>query len=110
VLLSGSLSMADRTDHIAFLKLCQEAHSGGEHRAARGQTEPLGCRVAMIEVHLVRLEKPPAIGAGHLTQIPKECDRSCLASLDSSDLAIAMPTVIRYVGRTLARAGPHRSV
>jgi hypothetical protein len=102
--------MTDRADHVAFRNLCQDLVPRAEHGLAACQPERLALRISMIEVHLVRLEELSAVCARLLAQIPKEGDPCRLASLYSRNLAIAVATVIRYVGRMLARACPHGSV
>lgn len=63
----------------------------------------------MIEVHLMRLESPGAIGARNATQVPQEIDHARLPNPHPLQLELSISAVILDVVGSLAGAGYHTS-
>jgi hypothetical protein len=76
-------AMAIGADDIALRSLCEERCRRPKHRPAFGQAEALGLARPVIEIHLVRREDAPAVGAGPRPELPKELDGASLADAHS---------------------------
>jgi len=107
---TGAQSVAVGADDVALAYLREQPRSGHQHCAALGQAEQLGCRISMVEVHLMGLEQRTAVGTWAAAETPKEVHCRCLAGLHPLDLTLAIPPVVRDVRRTLARTLPHAQV
>jgi hypothetical protein len=75
-----------------------------------GKPEALRRGVAMVEVHLVRLEAPAAIGARHPAELSEELGRDRLAPPDTGDLALTIRRVPLDVRRPLAGSLAHAQI
>ncbi len=104
-----SQSVAVGTDNIAFRCFRSQFLVRHQHGAPGHEIEQLRLRVAMIEVHLVRLESLPAIGTRHLTPLAEHLSCPGLPNANAKQLGLSVAPVIRNVGWTLISSSPrHR--
>ena len=103
----GTHRVTVRADDIAFRDLFEQALSRREQRLGPRNAEGLCRGVAMIEIHLVRLERPAAIHARHPAQLPQELERRALPPQHAIDLSFAITTVVIDVVGTLTRPYMH---
>ena len=101
----GSERVAIRAHDVAFRDLV-------EHALARRQQwlrhlEQLGRGITMIEVHLVRLERPSAVHARNAAQRPEELERRTPPREDAVDLALSISLVVADVVRALGTCARH---
>jgi hypothetical protein len=87
--------------------LGEHARGRHEHRAAGHHGEGLRRGIAVVEVHLVRLELTAAIGARNAPEIAQQLDHARLADSNPLELQIPIPTVILDVVRSLVALGSH---
>jgi hypothetical protein len=104
---SGPNTVAIHTHDVAFGDFGKNPSSGHQHRAARHDVEFLGWRVSMIEVHLVRLELPTAVGTRDAPEVSQELDHAGLPNADSVQLDISISSVVLDVVRPLAWSNAH---
>jgi len=102
--------MAVRADHVALCYLGEQTHAVHKHGATIGHLKALLRGIAMIEVHLIWLERAAAVGARYATKLAQEFDRRVLARADALDLLRAIARVVRHVERSLARSDPHAPI
>jgi hypothetical protein len=97
--------MADGADNVALGDLGFQDISGGQHGPAARQLKRLRRWVAMVEVHLIRRERLPAIGTRLRSEVPEECQGRLLTSHYPSDLSLAvLPVVADVRGALIAEA------
>ena len=90
----GSDPVAVRANNVAFRCFCAEHWGRPKHGAALSKAKQLGRPFAMIEVHLVRRERPTAVAARSRPKFAEQLDRSVLSDADASDLAVAISPVV----------------
>ena len=61
----------------------------------------------MVEIHLVGLELPAAIGAWDAPQVAQELDHARLPDSNALQLQVTVPPVVLDVVRPLARSRAH---
>lgn len=106
----GSDPMTIGTDDIALRDLVLDQSLRSEHRAARRQSKCLDRPVAVIEVHLMRLEHPAAVGARSFAQSPQLVDPRSLPIPYARPFALAVRRVVGDIGCPLARSSGHGPV
>jgi hypothetical protein len=94
MLFAAADSVAVDTYDVAFRNLCEHPLGRHQHRAPGHDVECLGGRISVIEVHLMGLESPAAIGAWDAPKIAKELDHPCLADADSLEFQGPVPAVV----------------
>jgi hypothetical protein len=93
--------MADGADDVALGDLGFQDISRGQHGPAARQLKGLCRGVPMIEVHLIRRERAPAVSARLRSEVAEKREGRLLASRDPSDLAFLVDPVVAPVGVTL---------
>src|SRR5262245_14466053 len=94
----GADPMTVGTHHVALRCLVEQDRRRSKRCASFGQPEPLDRSVAMVEVHLIRLEAQAAILARSRSELAQQLDRTPLANADSRNLEQAVPAVVGDVG------------
>ena len=88
-------TMAVRADNVALGDLVVEAVARPQHRATFRQTEGLGGRVPMVEIHLLRCKTAAAVRARAPAPVTQVGERFGLPPSNAADLAFAMGRVVR---------------
>lgn len=95
---------------VALSDLRQQPLARHQHGAGTGHLKGLLRGIAMVEVHLVRLEAAATVRARDATQLTQELEGRGLARTDALDLLRAVPCVVGDVERPLATSCCHAAI
>jgi hypothetical protein len=107
---SRSKPVAIGADDVAFRGLSQQLLEILECSPPRTQDEGLRRGVAMVKVHLVRLESAATISARHVPQRSQERCRGVLPTADASDFLVPIGDVVADVRGRWSRAADMASL
>jgi hypothetical protein len=99
--------MAVRADDVALRDLGEQFRRGHEHCSPCHQSEQLGGRIPVIEVHLEGFVPLATIRAGDSAQISEHFDGAGLPYPHSRNFEFAIAPVVGNVRRALARSRRH---
>ncbi|MGH2446104.1 MAG: hypothetical protein ACRDGD_08710 [Candidatus Limnocylindria bacterium] len=91
---AGAKPVAVRAHDVAFGYLGEHLRGCHEGGPSRSDIERLRGRIAVIEVHLMGLERPAAIGARHPAKVAQELDHAVLSYPDTMKLQVAVTPVV----------------
>jgi hypothetical protein len=106
----GADSMADGADHVALLDFGEEAMPGASERSRARQAEGLRLGIAVVKVHLERLEDLAAIRARNATKFTEQFEIGVLSRPHSGNFRYSVPLVVGDVRLPLIPDSNHGSV
>lgn len=103
----GTYSVAVRADDVALCGLRHEAFERHQACTTTHERELLSRWIAVVKIHLVRLESASAVGAWHPSPFAKHLGGAVLACAHTEDLLFAVAPVVVNVGWSLVAMPRH---
>lgn len=103
-------AMAVHTYDVALRCFGKDLRTVLERRAAGAECEPLLSRIAVIEVHLMRLKVPAAVKTRNIPKLAQKRGGRLLSAPHPIDFAFAVASVVLDVFRALVPPRRHGSI